>query len=298
MQQYFEGRTYVECPLSYFQSNTKEENKIIANERVDGKWKSERFVINNSTFAKMGFKGAKFNSDDMKFNVFIDCYFKYAVFNNVDFTNSIFINCNFGEVTIINCIFEYCTFENCIIEYKYLKESLSSRPNIRWKLCRNLSLECLKLGDEYNYRKYFYEEKSSSESYYWEKFWHKGNDLYYNKYNWVDQCNGLANYVLSKLNKVLWGYGERISRLIMNILIVHCLFVLSYLCCVRELTGSVEMSLPIAIYISMCNFFTITCDYNSVELSYKILSVVEGGLGILLTGFFGASLFRYINRRG
>ena len=80
MQQYFEGRTYVECPLSYFQSNTKEENKIIANERVDGKWKSERFVINNSTFAKMGFKGAKFNSDDMKFNVFIDCYFKYAVF--------------------------------------------------------------------------------------------------------------------------------------------------------------------------------------------------------------------------
>ncbi|WMJ90287.1 pentapeptide repeat-containing protein [Anaerocolumna sp. MB42-C2] len=296
MQQYFEGRTSEK--YTEIKSNTKIENKIIANERPDKNWKSEHYIVNNTTFAKMGFREAKFSSDDFKFNVFIDCYFKKAYFDNVNFSGSIFINCNFDEVTIVNCVFDYCKFDNCIIAYKYLKESISERPNIRWELCKNLSLECLKIGDESNYRKYFFEEKKASEKYYWKKFWHKGNEPYYKKYNWVDQFSGLFNFLLSKLNKTLWGYGEKLSRLFLNVVIVQVFFVVSYMCSIKSLQGEVKMSFPTAIYISLCNFFTVTCDYNSTKLSYKILSVTEGGLGIILTGFFVAALFRYINRRG
>ena len=77
----------------------------------------------------------------------------------MNFTTSIFINCNFDEVTLVNCTFDYCKFEGCFIKYNDLLQSLSKRPNIRWELCKNLSLECLKLGHEDEYRKYYFEEK-------------------------------------------------------------------------------------------------------------------------------------------
>ena len=54
----------------------------------------------------------------------------------------------------------------------------------------------------------------------------------------------------------------------------------------------------IAGYMSLSNFFTVTCEYTPDVFLYKVLSVMEGGIGIVLMGFFVAALFRYINRRG
>ena len=97
MQQYFENRELVkfEYVKSEQNKNKKQENIILANERIDKKWNSVNYKINNSTFAKVGFRESKFLNDDLRFNVFIDCYFKKTCFNNVNFTTSIFINCNF-----------------------------------------------------------------------------------------------------------------------------------------------------------------------------------------------------------
>lgn len=296
MQQYFENRLFEPC--SNLVELKKAENKIYANERPDKSWKSNNYIINNCTFAKIGFREASFLDDDLKFNIFIDCYFKKAYFENVNFTGSIFINCNFDEITLVNCIFDYCKFEDCIIQFKYIKESLSQRANIRWEICKNLSLQCLKLGLEADYRKYFFEEKKASERYYLKKFWHKGNEPYYRKYNWVDQITGLRDYILSKVNKTLWGYGEKISRLVLNILVVIIGFMFGYYANITSLHDGTQMTLTKAFYMSLSNFFTVTCDYFSSETIYRVLSVIEGGVGIILMGFFVAALFRFINRRG
>ena len=177
-------------------------------------------------------------------------------------------------------------------------QSLSKRPNIRWELCKNLSLECLKLGHEDEYRKYYFEEKEASEQYYWKKFWHKGSDKYYRKYNAIDQLSGLGNYILSKANKILWGYGEKLIRLIFNVIIVLLIFMLGYYYGIEEVSKGVQMTWGIAGYMSLSNFFTVTCEYTPDVFLYKVLSVMEGGIGIVLMGFFVAALFRYINRRG
>ena len=297
MQQYFENRQCIKFEDIQNQKK-KYENIIIANERIDEKWISENFIINNSTFAKVGFRGAKFLNDDLRFNVFIDCYFKKAYFDGVNFTTTIFINCNFDEITLVNCTFDYCKFEGCFIKYNDLLQSLSKRPNIRWELCKNLSLECLKLGHEDEYRKYYFEEKEASEEYYWKKFWHKGSDKYYRKYNAIDQLSGLGNYILSKANKILWGYGEKLIRLIFNVIIVLLIFMLGYYYGIEEVSKGVQMTWGIAGYMSLSNFFTVTCEYTPDVFLYKVLSVMEGGIGIVLMGFFVAALFRYINRRG
>lgn len=296
MQQYFEGRELSKSDI--IEPQIEVESKIFANERKDSKWATNHTIIHYSTFAKMGFLKSSFKNDDLRFNVFIDCYFKRALFEDVNFTGSIFINCNFDEATIVNCIFEYCKFEGCIIEYKYLKESLSNRANLRWEICKNMSLECLKLGNEIDYRKYFFEEKKASEEYYFKKFWHKGKEQYYFKYNWVDQITGLGNFLLSKINKLLWGYGEKLSVLIFNMVLVIVIFTIVYYTKVTVIEDGSTMTVPFALYMSLCNFFTVTCDYTSVELNYKMYSVIEGGIGITLMGFFVAALFRYINKRG
>ena len=48
------------------------------------------------------------------------------------------------------------------------------------------------------------------------------------KYNGIDQLSGLINYLISKLNKFLWGYGEKLSRLIFNMILVIILFAVGY----------------------------------------------------------------------
>ena len=44
---------------------------------------------------------------------------------------------------------------------------------------------------EDEYRKYYFEEKEASEQYYWKKFWHKGSDKYYRKYNALNNISFL-----------------------------------------------------------------------------------------------------------
>ena len=144
--------------------------------------------------------------------------------------------CPVNNSGLVNCTFDYCKFEGCFIKYNDLLQSLSKRPNIRWELCKNLSLECLKLGHEDEYRKYYFEEKEASEQYYWKKFWHKGSDKYYRKYNAIDQLSGLGNYILSKANKILWGYGEKLTRLIFNVIIVLLIFMLMYYYGIEEVS--------------------------------------------------------------
>ena len=110
--------------------------------------------------------------------------------------------------------------------------------------------------------------------------------------------SGLVNYLISKLNKFLWGYGEKLSRLIFNMIIVIILFAFGYYNGIPIVANGIKMNYKIAMYMSLSNFFTVSCDYIPSGITYKIFSVLEGGAGIVLMGFFVAALFRYINRRG
>ena len=79
MQQYFENRRLIACE-DIGADKVHQEGIILANQRIDSKWKSENYKINNSTFAKMGFLQSNFSNDDLRFNVYIDCYFKRTRF--------------------------------------------------------------------------------------------------------------------------------------------------------------------------------------------------------------------------
>jgi len=290
----------------------KYEDKVFAGQRFDRYWKIESKIFQNCTFSKMGFLEAKFKNTDVRYCTFIDCYFRKAEFNAVDFTGVVFINCTFDLATFINCIFDYVNFKDCYIKFEIMKENLPrTRHNLNRDLCRNLSIECLKMGDDQNYRKYYFEEKCASERYNWKKFYHKAADnadnlkSYEDKYTMWDQLEGLLTFVLAKLDKHIWGYGEKLSRLFRNILIIIIFFSGIYWL-LSGLTIEGAMKWYEYLYISLCNFFSIGLENTDASAmgeilkaeQYKYIAVAETGLGVISMGFFVAALFKYINRRG
>jgi hypothetical protein len=281
-------------------------DKLFVNQRPDQFFDGEKNGVNikaqHCTFANIGFKKSKLIHCDFSHSVFIGCYFKRTIFEHVTFHNTKFINCKFDRVTLICCDFRYYpSFEGCIIEFNAIYPNLPTEHNLRFELCRNLAIESIRLWDSKEYKKFFNEQKSSSEKHYIEMF--KQNlDYYKTHYGWWDRIIGLYNYILSKIDKYLWGYGEKIKQLLSVILIVistFAIFYYNYKNVFKEngTKGFRSISIWESFYVSSCNFFTITSDFTSSNPGVRFLTSIEGFVGLVLMGFFVAALFRYINRR-
>lgn len=280
------------------------DNVLLINSRPDQDLDANNLVVTHSTFAHMGFKKSKLNGCNFSHNVFIDCYFKNAYFENIIFLGCKFINCTFDNITLVQCDFRYATFQNCYVDFKDMLPNLPNLPsfhNVRWKMCTNLALESLRAGSTEDYRKYFYEEKKSSEQHFWEMFRRKEKYYRNKKYGTWDSIEGLVKYSASKINKMIWGYGENIFQLIRVMLFTIIIFAL-FLFRSGEFyeNGNGEsrfLGLGESFYVSVCNFFTINSGFQTTSTFPRFLIALEGFIGMMLMGFFIAALFRYINRR-
>lgn len=298
MNQYIVGKELIK--ISDIKNEVQLQNKIFASERPDNNFMHEHLVINHSTFVSIGFKDSKFVLCDLSFCVFIDCYFKKTIFDNVKFLGCKFINCKLDDLTLISCDFQYATFENCFIEFDTLYPNLPRDSNKRWDITRNIAMQCLKLGYSEQYRKYFFQEKEASEQHYWEMFRRK-EKFYKNHYGFWDGFLGLFKLIGSKIDKVLWGYGESIYPLVIVMALFVFLFSLLFFNYNDAflINGTIIKSLTWtqSLYISLANFFTISTNLSPAVNITRSLSLVENIIGTILIGFFIAGLFRYINRR-
>lgn len=298
MEQYFAGRS--EQKVSNIVVGNAHEDMIFVNERVDSTWDKAHLKIYNSTFAKMGFRDSKFKQCDLSFCVFIDCYFKKTFFEQSKFISCIFINCNFDMATFINCDFRYATFENCFISYHQMKNNLPhGQENLCADICRNLSMQCLNLGAIDDYKLYLFEERASGEIHEIKKLFHESNS-YYSKYSLWEGIEGLLFFIRSKISKFLWGYGERMGALIRNILIVIFLYAIVYFFCGKDIVWNnwgQSSNMVSALYLSACNFFHVSTETLLNTRVLHIVKLSEHIIGLILMGFFGAALFRQINRR-
>lgn len=298
MEQYFSGRT--RAPIEEtIEQQEKVEDKIFSNERVDDRWNKSHLRIFNSTFAKMGFRSSQFKQCDLSFCVFIDCYFKKTFFDQVKFISCIFINCNFDMATFLNCDFKYATFENCFIPYVQMKNNLPHKEeNLCSDLCRNLSLQCLKLGEVTDYKLYLFEERAAGETHSIRKLFHESGS-YYSKYSLFEGIGGLFDFLRSKISKFMWGYGERMTSLLRCMVIVILAYSYIFYSNATHIVfqGSISNTIIAAIYLSACNFFSFADSEIFETQTLQFIGLSEYILGVTLMGFFVAALFRQINRR-
>jgi hypothetical protein len=277
------------------------EDMYFSNQREEKGYKILNSKVNQSTFMSIGLEKAYISNVDFSHCVFIDCYFKKAQFTNVSFTNCKFIKCNFKDVNLVSIDFRYAKFNDCFIDYDKIKVSLPKEKNLRWELCTNLALESLRLGNDDEFRKFYFAEKEASEQHNLAKFTKK-EDYYKTHYSSWQSIEGFLKYIFSKMSKHLWGYGEKISYLIVNMFIVIFGFAAVYFFQGEKfkINGSselVDIDVVDSVYVSICNFITISSDITTSNHFIRNLTAIEGFAGVVLMGFFVAALFRFINRR-
>jgi hypothetical protein len=276
---------------------------VFAGYRWDAHAKLDNKVFDDCVFSKLGLKKCCFTHTNLNHSVFISCYFKAGMFRCCDFSGAVFIDCTFDDAVFVDCEFQYAKFKDCYIPFAAMESNLpKNRHNQNRDLCRNLGLEALRAGDDENYRKYYFEEKKASEKYYFKKFCHSKTEsggYYFHKYNVWDGLSGFCHFLLSKLNRWLWGYGERLLRLLSNMCIVVLVYWIIYQTMPIKRSGA-ALQWYDGLYISLANFITIS-PVAAYELpktwEYELASVTEAGIGVVLIGFFVAAVFRYINRR-
>lgn len=298
MEAYFHNRNVAK--LNELPTSKVVENKIFSNERYDDK-EYEKLVLKNSTFATMGFKNNSFKDCQFKYCTFINCYFRNASFVDVEFTGCNFYDCNFDGTSYNNCDFRYAKFKDCFINYDDFKCCLPKEDNLKRKLCMNLSIESLKSGFEDEYKKYYFEEKDATERYNYEIFLRR-QPYYKNKYNSWEAFLALIQLIIGKINKCLWGYGEKLTTLLKNIFliilvfsIIYCLFGEVYL--INDNTLPIKLNFFDSIYLSICKFTNLPSSITSTTPYMRYFFIAEGVFGLILMGFFITALYRNINRR-
>ena len=296
MDHYFVGRTKQD--LSTVVAANKVEYAYFVDEQIDEKLDLDHFVITNSTFSNIGFKRSNISQCDFSFCVFINCYFKRAQLHQVKFQSCEFINCNFEGATFVGCDFQYAEFDGCFIPFAAMEDNLPhEKENLNGALCRALSIQCLKLGAVEDYKQYLFEERKAGEIHAIRKLFHKSNS-YYSKYSFFDGVEGLLYYLRSKGSKFLWGYGEKMGVLVRNIILVILGYAAAYAFNIQNmLQGKTKYDCFAAIYLSSCTFFSANVDVLKQSSLWQLLLLSEHILGAILVGFFGAALFRQINRR-
>ena len=302
MHQFFAGKE--ELKIEQIPKGTPIEQKIFLNQLIPSKrnnpYTLSNMFINYSTFANIGFRFCKFKQIDFSHCTFINCHFGSADFEDVNFVECKFIDCNFNQATFIACDFRYAKFTGCFIQYRYMKANLPGQPNLRWDLCKNLTMVCLSLGEVEDFRYYFFEEKSASEQHYLKMF-KQDEKWYQDKYEFWDSIEGITKYVSSKISKFLWGYGESIHNLLAiigaTILFFAIVFSLSPEAFLKENDNVTSLNFFESLFYSISNFFNISAGYNVADGLIGTAVIFENIIGLVFTGFLIAAIFRYINRR-
>jgi len=175
------------------------------------------------TFANVSFKNANLNQCRFLNCAFLNCYFRRTQIIGGAFIGCKFIACDFPHVTIQSCDFKYSRFEECYIPFDEMEHSLPREPNLREELTHSLSIASDGLGLNSDGRKYRLASIQAREENL--KAAILGNsDWYQRHYVGLRKLKALGQLFASKMNGIIWGYGEKWHILIRNLLFLAVLF--------------------------------------------------------------------------
>jgi len=131
------------------------------------------------------------------------------------FSSCRFIDCEFPRASFSGCDFRYARFAGCYIPFDEIEHNLPTEPNLREHLSRNLAREAATLGDPRTARTYRLCEVNARESHYWAAVLGKSK-WYRDHYDGLARAAIALRIVGSLLNRMLFGYGERLRVVIRN----------------------------------------------------------------------------------
>jgi len=273
-----------------------DKDKVFGSSRLDKKEISDS-NFKHCTFANISFKQVKLQNGQFLNCVFIGCYFRRAELINTKFTGCKFIDCNFSHLAIKSCDFRYSSFHGCQIEFSEMVHSLPSEPNLKEEITRNLALESMALGLSSESRKYRMNEIRAKEEHLLSAT--LGSSQWYrDHYNFLGRIQTFIQFLLSLLNRWLWGYGERSMVLIRNIfLITFAIFPILFYLVRHELEYNLQKDFSFwhIVLFSVQNVLPtgIVSGVVAIGSIAKFLAGIESFFGIVAIALFASYIFRW-----
>ena len=249
------------------------------------------------TFANHSFLRTKVQNGFFLDCIFIGCYFRRAELQNSRFIGCKFIECNFSHISLKSCDFKHSVFRSCQLPFAEFVYCFPSEPNLREEITRNLAIESAGLGLAREARSYRMAEIRAHEKHLLSAV--KANSSWYREhFDFTRRMEALFQWVLSLMNRWLWGYGEHAWVLVRNLLIVSviifpCLFYL--LRDELKLASQGTLGAMEIIHFSFENILPagVVSNVVAVGAAARVLSGIESLFGVVAVALFASYIFRW-----
>jgi hypothetical protein len=288
---YFVGRTPASIVAPYTGAQA-----IYGSQLLDGS------AIHNAsyehcTFANISFKEVTLQGGRFLNCVFIACYFRKAELKTSSFSACRFIDCEFPDTSFSACDFRYARFVGCYVDFKEIQHSLPQEPNLREALAHNLAREAARLGDGAQAQAYRFAQVSARENHLIDAF--RGSSKWYrDHYDFQARMGALLQLIVSYLNRLLFGYGERPVVLLRNYAIAT-LVVFPALFSLMPNAISHPASPQGVTFWNALDFSVHNATAGAIETPVTAQSVVArllGGVESLLAAIWGSLFAAYLFR--
>jgi Pentapeptide repeats (9 copies) len=273
---------------------------MIAAQRLDGSVLTGR-RFNHCTFANVSFKETQLTDSEFNDCAFVNCYFRKARITNCRFVGSRFYGCEFPRIALQSCDFMYATFFACAVPFGEMEHNLPSEPNLREELAAGMALAAEERGwtaqaKEYRLAAIGAREEHLVAAVSSKSTWYKEH---YSSWRRVGAC---VQFVGSKLNGFLWGYGERWGILLRNLFLLTILVFPALLWLVRKdliPSGRNPATVKDVLWLSLSAIVPVNVA-SPVAVSSTTAQMIltsEAFCGVVIGGLFVTLLLRSVLNR-
>ncbi len=262
----------------------------------------EKQRIEDKAFVRCRFEDAYFKEAELlhcefHHTRFVHCYFRAANFSGTNFRGCLFDFCNFEGAKFHDCDLEYSEFLNSRIKYSQLSGCFPKWPNVLLRFARNLRKNAQSLGDAEEYRRFLSLELQASEQHDLNVF--TKYDNYYHKYSFMERVAAFKRWLFTKVDRLVWGHGERWSRVLWTAALVAVFFALLF-----QFTNAHLQNMPTN--PTFWNFLAYSVskllgvDYGTVTPANgwaRVLILGERVAGFIVLGFLVTSFYLRISKR-
>lgn len=173
----------------------------------DGTFERRRY--RHCTFANVSFLKARLDNCEFVNCAFLDCYFRRTEMRSSVFTGCKFEDCFFGELDLEDCTFAFPQFRGCYIQYDEFRLQLPPDPGMRFRIADELGREAGSAGQLSDARRYRLDAAAAWEDHLKNIALASGGDYYKTHFDLGQRLDAVPAWIWRKINRFLWGYGER-----------------------------------------------------------------------------------------
>ena len=250
----------------------------------------------NKSFKDFNARSARFEDCDFRYAFFERAYFRDAKFTNCRFDGAKFLDCNLKTANFYGCDLKYVLFQRCQIDLEELIAALPPEPNLRREALQNLRANAVEIGDYESQAHLILQEMKSAKLHH--SYALLGYSSYYKrKYaGFFPKLQAGLQLIGLHVSDLVWGHGERPSRLLWSCMFFLGTFTLINFWSVMPKIGWADSQSGLKPLEYVVQLF-LGMNANSKFQGYMAIDYLLVLMRYLYTGLFISVLYKSISHR-